>query len=83
MNLKNEVEVIDERHAATPQPNFHHEGHEEHEEKPCRWAASKLRGLRVRGEQVLLEKRAFSSKKPQFICTALWLRFLLKFNRGI
>jgi hypothetical protein len=43
-----------------PQPNFHHEGHEEHEEKSYNLSYSILRVLRdLRGEKVLSDMSEF------------------------
>jgi hypothetical protein len=43
-----------------PQPNFHHEGHEDHEEKSYNLSYSILRVLRaLRGEKVLSEMSEF------------------------
>jgi hypothetical protein len=43
-----------------PQLNYHHEGHEDHEEKSCHLSSSILRVLRaLRGEKVLSEMSDF------------------------
>jgi hypothetical protein len=54
-----------------PQPNFHHEGHEDHEEKSYNLSYSILRVLRaLRGEKVLSEMSEFGILH----CKDSWLR---------
>jgi len=75
MNVRKTVEVTDERHAAKAQSNFHHEGHEEHEERPVRWAASKLRVVRP----TIRQNHSFSGRIVRGMIVRGMAREALKF----